>query len=350
MANFKIPQQRARRASGFALEALEARERHPCSRASETSSIVACKIKCILPLLYAPLSAPMTGNLTPTSLDEEQQALKPTFIDSTRNLSNPIARCLSREVWATTVSTVFTAPSSALRATAGPGCGTRANNTKIHSKTKLTDCDITYRVVQTWFTLSTMEAWGPDHRSFSVSQLFDLVVKLFKDNPSSDWVVSTLVWYNEKVMGIKAQVDGSPDSEYEAVPVETLADRMRHKRREKATIPDGDGMVAIHPISYMDQECVDADMALGEKPPSAGASITEHDIFGGSSPLSPDVKQESREPELQYPEMDEEVDQLDHASDSSGEAYVRAGCRALQAQGRYKCAVEAAWEDKDSTW
>ncbi|KZP24102.1 hypothetical protein FIBSPDRAFT_889065 [Athelia psychrophila] len=87
---------------------------------------------------------------------------------------------------------IFTAPSSALRATAGPGCGTHANNTKIHSKTKLTGCDITYRAVQTWFTLSTMEAWGPDHRSFSVSQLFDLVLELFKDDPSSDWVVSTL--------------------------------------------------------------------------------------------------------------------------------------------------------------
>ncbi|KZP15832.1 hypothetical protein FIBSPDRAFT_958505 [Athelia psychrophila] len=131
-------------------------------------------------------------------------------------------------------------------------------------------------------------------------------------------------------------------------------------------IPDGDGTVAIHLIGYMDQERVDTDMAMGEKPvyyigenewpgdqleddpeeaadqPSAGASITEHDIFGGSSPMSPDIKQEIREVswhpttldpndmtpyasselELQYPETDEEVDQLDHASDSSGEAYV----------------------------
>ncbi|KZP13692.1 hypothetical protein FIBSPDRAFT_897239, partial [Athelia psychrophila] len=156
-------------------------------------------------------------------------------------------------------------------------------------------------------------------------------------------------------------------------------------------IPDGDGMVAIHLISYMDQERVDADMALGEKPkyyigenewtgdlseddheeaadqPSAGASITEHDIFGGSSPLSPDVKQEIREvswhpttpdpndltpypssePELQYPETDEEVDQLDHASDVTEEA---AWHRERQAQGRHRRAMEAAWEDKDNTW
>ncbi|KZP34058.1 hypothetical protein FIBSPDRAFT_881510 [Athelia psychrophila] len=148
-------------------------------------------------------------------------------------------------------------------------------------------------------------------------------------------------------------------------------------------IPDGDGMVAIHLIGYMDQERVDADMALGEKPKyyigedewtgdqleddpeeaadqvSAAVSTTEHNIFWGSSPLSPDVKQEIREvswhpttpdpnnltpyassePELQYPETDEEVDQLDHASNSSGATYVRAGHRARQAQGRYICAL-----------
>ncbi|KZP23367.1 hypothetical protein FIBSPDRAFT_952161 [Athelia psychrophila] len=159
-------------------------------------------------------------------------------------------------------------------------------------------------------------------------------------------------------------------------------------------IPDGDGTVAIHLISHMDQECVDADMAMREKPvyyigenewpgdqleddpteaadqPSAGASITEHNIFGGSSPLSsmsPDIKQEIREvswhpttpdpndltpyassePELQYPETDEEVDQIDHASDSAGEASWH---KERQAQGRAKRGMSAAWEDKDNTW
>ncbi|KZP02735.1 hypothetical protein FIBSPDRAFT_1025562 [Athelia psychrophila] len=159
-------------------------------------------------------------------------------------------------------------------------------------------------------------------------------------------------------------------------------------------IPDGDGTVAIHLIGYMDQERVDADMAMGEKPvyyigenewpgdlleadhpeaadqPSAGASITEYDIFGGSSPLSsssPDIKQETREvswhpttpdpndltpyassePELQYPETDEEVDQLDHASDGIGEARWH---KERQAQGRHMRAMSTAWEDKDNTW
>ncbi|KZP29970.1 hypothetical protein FIBSPDRAFT_946478 [Athelia psychrophila] len=159
-------------------------------------------------------------------------------------------------------------------------------------------------------------------------------------------------------------------------------------------IPDGDGTVAIHLIGYMDQERVDADLAMGEKPvyyigenewpgdlleadhpeaadqASAGPSITEYDIFGGTSPLSsmsPDIKQEIREvswhpttpdpndltpyassePELQYPDTDEEVDQLDHASDSVEEAVWH---KERQAQGRQMRAMSAAWEDKDNTW
>ncbi|KZP29553.1 hypothetical protein FIBSPDRAFT_946814 [Athelia psychrophila] len=159
-------------------------------------------------------------------------------------------------------------------------------------------------------------------------------------------------------------------------------------------IPDGDGTVAIHLIGYMDQERVDADLAMGEKPVyyigenewpgdlleadhpeaadqvSAGPSITEYDIFGGTSPLSsmsPDIKQEIREvswhpttpdpndltpyassePELQYPDLDEEVDQLDHASDSVEEAVWH---KERQAQGRQMRAMSGAWEDKDNTW
>ncbi|KZP21832.1 hypothetical protein FIBSPDRAFT_890841 [Athelia psychrophila] len=159
-------------------------------------------------------------------------------------------------------------------------------------------------------------------------------------------------------------------------------------------IPDGDGTVAIHLIGYMDQERVDADLAMGEKPVyyigenewpgdlleanhpeaadqmSAEPSVTEHNIFGGSSPLSsmsPDIKQEIRsvswhpttpdpnnltpyassEPELQYPETDEEVDQLDHASDDIGESEWH---KERQAKGRAKRAMSAAWEDKDNTW
>ncbi|KZP15451.1 hypothetical protein FIBSPDRAFT_895767 [Athelia psychrophila] len=159
-------------------------------------------------------------------------------------------------------------------------------------------------------------------------------------------------------------------------------------------IPDGDGTVAIHLIGYMDQERVDADLAMGEKPvyyigenewpgdlleadlpeaadrASAGPSITEYDIFGGTSPLSsmsPDIKREisevswhpttpdpndltpyaSSEPELQYPDTDEEVDQLDHASDSVEEAVWH---KERQAQGRQMRAMSTAWEDKDNTW
>ncbi|KZP07937.1 hypothetical protein FIBSPDRAFT_901642 [Athelia psychrophila] len=144
----------------------------------------------------------------------------------------------------------------------------------------------------------------------------------------------------------------------------------------------------------MEQERVDADMAMGEKPvyyigenewpgdqmevdhPEAADQtsvedpVTEYDIFGGSSPLSsmsPDIKQEIREvswrpttpdpnnltpypssePELQYPETDEEVDQLDHASDDIGEAEWH---KERQAQGRHMHAMSAAWEDKDNTW
>ncbi|KZP18878.1 hypothetical protein FIBSPDRAFT_893093 [Athelia psychrophila] len=152
-------------------------------------------------------------------------------------------------------------------------------------------------------------------------------------------------------------------------------------------IPDGDGTVATHLISHMDQERVDTDTAMGEKPtyyigenewpgdqsvddpedaadqPSAGPSYTEHDIFGGSSPLSPDVKQEIREvswhpttpdpndltpytssePELQYPEMDEELDRLDHASTSAGR-------RARHANGRAMHTMEAAWDEEYYTW
>ncbi|KZP06307.1 hypothetical protein FIBSPDRAFT_966559 [Athelia psychrophila] len=117
-------------------------------------------------------------------------------------------------------------------------------------------------------------------------------------------------------------------------------------------------------------DLLEADHPEAADQASAGASITEYDIFGGSSPLSsmsPDIKQEIREvswhpttpdpndltpyassePELQYPETDEEVDQLDHASDSVGEAVWH---KERQAQGRHMRAMSAAWEDKDNTW
>lgn len=50
---------------------------------------------------------------------------------------------------------------------------------------------------QAIFLLGTVEAWAVDDQGFNLSEFFDLVVELFEEDPSSDWAISTLTWFDE---------------------------------------------------------------------------------------------------------------------------------------------------------
>lgn len=50
---------------------------------------------------------------------------------------------------------------------------------------------------ETWFALSSMESWDPEAENFSLKELFNLTVELFEDDPTSDWAVSTLAFFDE---------------------------------------------------------------------------------------------------------------------------------------------------------
>lgn len=42
-----------------------------------------------------------------------------------------------------------------------------------------------------------MESWDPEAENFSLKELFNLTVELFEDDPTSDWAVSTLAFFDE---------------------------------------------------------------------------------------------------------------------------------------------------------
>jgi hypothetical protein len=46
------------------------------------------------------------------------------------------------------------------------------------------------------FLLGTSETWSADDEGFNLSEFFNLVVELFEEYPSSEWVVSTLAWFD----------------------------------------------------------------------------------------------------------------------------------------------------------
>ncbi|KZP26818.1 hypothetical protein FIBSPDRAFT_887021 [Athelia psychrophila] len=108
-------------------------------------------------------------------------------------------------------------------------------------------------------------------------------------------------------------------------------------------VPDGDGMVAIHLIGYMDQQRVDADMALGEKPVYR---IADNNWPGD-------------QPERQLVPLSQSTTSSgDHPhchQTSSRRSGSRSSTMYMQGTGQDKPkegihAMEAAWEDKDNTW
>lgn len=44
-----------------------------------------------------------------------------------------------------------------------------------------------------------MESWDAEAESFSLKELFNLTVELFEDDPTSEWTVSTLAFFDEQV-------------------------------------------------------------------------------------------------------------------------------------------------------
>ncbi|KZP17796.1 hypothetical protein FIBSPDRAFT_1046648 [Athelia psychrophila] len=135
---------------------------------------------------------------------------------------------------------IWTAPSSASKSKAGAGKSTRANNAKLHRMKRFTGRQIAYIVVQTWFALSSMESWDPDAENFSLKELFNLTVELFEDDPTSDWAVSTLAFFDEQVFGRRASEPDDQEEQPAPRPVST-AERMRRMRAKAKATPASSG-------------------------------------------------------------------------------------------------------------
>ncbi|KZP19906.1 hypothetical protein FIBSPDRAFT_954973 [Athelia psychrophila] len=135
---------------------------------------------------------------------------------------------------------IFTGPSSASKSKAGAGKSTRASNAKIHGMKRFTARTIAYVVVQTWFALSSMEAWDAEAEGFSLLELFNLTVEQFEDGPQSEWAVSTLAFFDEHVFGRRSPA--VPEvTEEPAARRETAAERMKRIRAKAKATPVSSG-------------------------------------------------------------------------------------------------------------